>query len=267
MLRKREITGQKFRSEQLRRLQRQQAVGRRAGQVAHDLGNMLGVIMGYTELALQSEATPAPLREDLRDVQKAAQHALELTGQLLISPDSRPAQGTTFTTCLPRAPGEATSPKSPVAATPGGSPDCATILLVEDEEAVLGLCRKFLARQCCTVLTAATVGQALELATTYPGPLHLLITDLVMPEMNGKELMEKISALRPGIKTIMMSGYSAEVINQQELLAAGVNFIGKPFAEREFNQLVRETLALGRDGGGLSGGLATSAAKGEGPHG
>jgi CheY-like chemotaxis protein len=117
-----------------------------------------------------------------------------------------------------------------------------TILLVEDETDNLELYRTMLDSLKCTVLTAATPQECLRLAQTYDGEIALLITDVVMPEINGRELANEVLALRPDTKCLFMSGYSADVIAQHGILDPDINFIEKPFSLQDFTAKVKELL-------------------------
>jgi len=104
------------------------------------------------------------------------------------------------------------------------------VLLVEEEWAILNLARAVLEQFGYKVLAAGTPGQAIAMAEQYEGPIHLLVTDVVMPEMNGKELMARIEALRPHIKVLFMSGYTGNVIVHRGILEQDVHFLQKPFS-------------------------------------
>ncbi|RJP85568.1 MAG: response regulator [Desulfobacteraceae bacterium] len=117
-----------------------------------------------------------------------------------------------------------------------------TVLLVEDEGAILKIGRSILERYGYTVISASTPGAALTLAGEFKGPVHLLITDVVMPEMNGKEMWEKISHLHPETKCLFMSGYTADAIAHHGVLDEGVNFLQKPFSVKVLAEKVRKTL-------------------------
>jgi DNA-binding response OmpR family regulator len=117
-----------------------------------------------------------------------------------------------------------------------------TVLLVEDEPAVRGIARMILERLGYTVLAASTPGEAIRLTETHVGAIHLLITDVVMPEMNGRDLNHRLLALRPKLKCLFMSGYTADVIGHHGVLEAGVNFIQKPFSMGDLAAKVRMTL-------------------------
>jgi CheY-like chemotaxis protein len=124
-----------------------------------------------------------------------------------------------------------------------------TLLLVEDDSAILNLAKGILEHQGYTVLAAQTPGSALTLLEQHDAPVHLLITDVVMPEMNGKDLQKKITALAPGIKTLFMSGYTADVIVHHGILDTEIHFLQKPFSIRTLMRKVREVLDAdeGRD--------------------
>ena len=378
--------------EQLNQAQKMEAVGRLAGGVAHDFNNMLGVILGYVELAFEKIDSSQDLYSDLEEIQKAAQRSADLTKQLLtfarkqivapkvldlndtvdsmlnmlrrligedidllwlpaaqlwpikidptqidqilanlcvnardaitdvgkltietrtkvldqaycarhtgfipgdyvmlsvtdsgcgidketldnlfepffttkeigkgtglglatiygivkqnkgfINVYSEPGQGTTFKIYLPRfhaseETGEKTIRKKP---DPIGNE---TILLVEDEPAILEMARMMLERKGYLVFAAGSPAEAISIAGAYVGKIDLLMTDVVMPEMNGRDLAKKITALFPKIKLLFMSGYSANVITQQGVLNDGVAFIEKPFSMNELAEKIRRVL-------------------------
>ncbi len=117
-----------------------------------------------------------------------------------------------------------------------------TILICEDEPSILDLGVSILERKGYTVLAARTPSAALDLAASHPGPIHLLITDVIMPEMNGRDLMEHFSHLRPMAKGLFMSGYTADIIAHHGVLDPGLEFIEKPFTARNLCAKVREIL-------------------------
>jgi PAS domain S-box-containing protein len=161
----------------------------------------------------------------------------------VISVDSEPGQGTSVKIYLPRA-DEGTSRVKPGGAGSQARGD-ETVLLVEDEGQILNLGRRILAQQGYTVLAAPSPEAALALATHHPGPIHLLITDVVMPGMNGKELFERIRTGRPKVICLYMSGYTADVIAHHGVLDEGVRFLQKPFRIRELAEKVRAVLDAG----------------------
>ncbi|MBF0232690.1 MAG: response regulator, partial [Desulfamplus sp.] len=117
-----------------------------------------------------------------------------------------------------------------------------TILLVEDEPAILKMTRMMLEKKGYMLISAATPWEALEKADTHSGTIDLLMTDVVMPEMNGRDLAKKITVLYPGIRLLFMSGYTADVIVRKGVLDEGVEFIQKPFSMTEMTIKVREVL-------------------------
>jgi PAS domain S-box-containing protein len=117
-----------------------------------------------------------------------------------------------------------------------------TILLVEDELMILNMTTTMLRHQGYKVLPAATPGQALLLAREHAGQIHLLMTDVIMPEMNGRDLARNMFSLYPNLKCLFMSGYTADVIAHHSVLDAGVHFIQKPFILRHLTAKIREVL-------------------------
>jgi len=377
---------------QLFQAQKMESVGRLAGGVAHDFNNMLSVIIGRTEMALQSEISSDELRLNLQEILRAGQHSADLTRQLLafarkqtaaprildlndtvsgllkmlrrligedislhwepgrdlwkvkidpsqvgqilanlvvnardavlgagsvaittenividdsrraVNPEfvpgdyvlltvsdtgagmstevcekifepffttkelgkgtglglstvygivkqnegfiyveSQPGKGATFKIYLPRF--DAADAQVSCQEEPGGHPTgTETILLVEDDGAILLLTRLMLEKLGYTVISAQSPAQAISLAGKHQGDLHLLITDVVMPEMNGRELVEKLRAMRPGLKCLYMSGYTFDVIAHRGILDEAVNFIEKPFSLQAIAQGVRKAL-------------------------
>jgi PAS domain S-box-containing protein len=394
-----EITARKRAEEEKDKLQAQltqgqkmESVGRLAGGVAHDFNNMLGVILGHCELALEGLDASHPLFARLRDIHKAAERSANLTGQLLafarkqtvapkmldlnetvagmlnmvrrligedidlawmpgvniglvkmdpsqidqilvnlcinardaigdtgkvtietaavtiderycaehadsvpgayvllaVSDDgcgmdaemlshlfepfyttkeiskgtglglatvygivkqnngfinvySEPGQGTTFKIYLPR---HATTgePLPEEAMAEPAVPGRETILLVEDEPMILDMAMTMLQTLGYTVLPAATPGEAMRTAQEYAGAIHLLMTDVVMPEMNGRVLARSLLSGYPGLKCLFMSGYTANVIAHHGVLDEGVHFIQKPFTMKVLAAKIREAL-------------------------
>jgi len=148
---------------------------------------------------------------------------------------------TTFTICLPRFEVETTQiPSEQITVNrPTGTE---TILLVEDDEAILDLSKMILEELGYTVLAAHTPIYALHLAEEHPSTIDLLITDVVMPEMNGRDLAEQLRAIRPNLRCLYMSGYTADVIAHRGILDEGLNFMQKPFGSNDFAAKVREVL-------------------------
>jgi two-component system, cell cycle sensor histidine kinase and response regulator CckA len=113
---------------------------------------------------------------------------------------------------------------------------------VEDEKAILSLTKRLLEKQGYHVLTACTPGEAIRLAEEYPGEIHLLITDVVMPEMNGRDLAKRMLSLYPGMRRLFMSGYTADVIAHRGIIDGEIFFLQKPFSKSSLIAKVREAL-------------------------
>jgi CheY-like chemotaxis protein len=154
---------------------------------------------------------------------------------------SEPGQGTTFRIYLPRYQAgislQADKPTPEPTASEGE-----TILLVEDEPAILRMTRIMLERHGYVVIAAATPGEAIRLAHEHSGAIDLLMTDVVMPEMNGRDLAKNLHSIYPDIKRLFMSGYTADVIAHQGVLDEGVCFIQKPFSSKDLAVRLREIL-------------------------
>jgi CheY-like chemotaxis protein len=166
---------------------------------------------------------------------------------------SEPGRGSTFSIYLPRladefAAGIASGGDAGESAVviPDGKKTSAgkeTILLVEDESSILRMTRMMLERMGYSVLPAGAPAEAVETARNHKGPIDLLMSDVVMPEMNGRELAGKIVELYPGIRLLFMSGYTADVIAHQGVLEEGVAFIQKPFSMAGLANKLRLVLA------------------------
>ena len=377
---------------QLRQAQKMESVGRLAGGVAHDFNNMLGVIFGHVEMAMEQIDPALPLYADLQGIQKAAERSSDLTSQLLafarkqtVSPkvidlnttvegmlkmllrligediqlawlpgvklwpvridpsqidqimanlcvnardaiagvgnitietanitlneaycadntgfisgeyilitvgddgcgmgketlshlfepffttketgkgtglglatvygtvkqndgfidvDSEPDRGTTFKIYLPRYKGKAEQ-----ARTEGLQEQVMrgheTVLVVEDEKVLLDLSKRMLEKLGYQVVTVSTPGEAIHLAREYKGDIHLLLTDVIMPEMNGRDLAKSLLSLYPNMKRLFMSGYTADIIAHHGVLDDNVHFIQKPFSGKDLAAKVREAL-------------------------
>lgn len=160
---------------------------------------------------------------------------------------SEPAQGSTFKIYLPRhaAPIGEQPEEAAVLPVPGGHE---TILLAEDEPAILEMVREVLSGCGYRVLAAASPREAIRIAREHQGQIDLLITDVIMPEMNGQELAETLRGLFPRSRKLFMSGYTDDVIVHHGVLAEGVHFLQKPFTIQALAVKVREVLDANPDG-------------------
>jgi PAS domain S-box-containing protein len=156
-------------------------------------------------------------------------------------------KGSSFRIYLPRHTEDMAEkiPEKHMATSQQGSGE--TILLVEDETTIMEMLEIMLESLNYTVIAADSPSRAMEMANSHAGQIHLVITDVVMPEMNGRDLAEKLSSLYPGINILFMSGYAADVIAHQGVLDDGVAFIQKPFSMADLAQKVRVVLDMASD--------------------
>ena len=155
---------------------------------------------------------------------------------------SEPGKGTTFRVYLPKYARQEESKQRSVIEVEHKSRG-ETILVVEDEESILNMVERILKRLGYVVLTASKPGQAIVQAETHSGQISLLLTDVIMPDMNGRELSEKIRNLYPRIKCLFMSGYTADVISNSGVIEEGMNFIQKPFSTKNLAAQVNKALS------------------------
>ncbi|HVX67884.1 MAG TPA: PAS domain S-box protein [Bryobacteraceae bacterium] len=153
-------------------------------------------------------------------------------------------QGTSFKVYLPRV--ERATPRHvPAPAKPAPRAAAETVLLVEDETGVRALVREILRQNGYKVLEAADVDDALRLCREHEGRIHLLLTDVVMPIMSGRELAERASALRPDLRVLYMSGYTDNVVIHHGVNSSIADFLQKPFTPSVLARKVREVLDRG----------------------
>jgi len=159
--------------------------------------------------------------------------------------ESAPGGGSSFRIYLPPVdePTQTTEPRVGGATTDAGSE---TILLVEDEPVVRELARRILEMNGYTVLEAGDVVEARRLCDTHAGPIHILLTDVVMPVMSGRGLADALSGLRPEMRVLYMSGYTDDAIVRHGVLLEGVSFLQKPFTPQGLAAKIREVLDLPR---------------------
>ena len=160
-----------------------------------------------------------------------------------ISVYSEPHRGSTFKVYLPRLAEpvrDASESAAPAAVSTGGTE---TVLVVEDEEAVRQLAARTLFVRGYTPLVAHTGEEALRLSEQHPGPIHLLLTDVVLPRMNGSRLAETLLATRPDLRVLYMSGFTETAIVHHGVLQPGTDFIQKPFTPHALAVKLRDVLA------------------------
>jgi len=154
---------------------------------------------------------------------------------------SEPGKGSTFRIYLPRHEPAKKEPDEAVdqAPVPAGAE---TVLLVEDEDSLLSLGTILLEELGYKVLAAAGPRDALRIVDEYEGEIHLVFTDVIMPEMSGNELHDRLIISRPGLKSLFMSGYTADIITRHGVLHEGVHFLQKPFSVQDLAIKLREAL-------------------------
>lgn len=153
---------------------------------------------------------------------------------------SEPGQGSTFRVYLPAVQEAATTAEAIAPAETQGGGE--TILVAEDNDAVRQGIIDMLQAYGYTVVSAGDGKEALRIAETHPGTLHVLLTDVVMPEIDGRQLAERLRAVRPEVRIIFMSGYTEDVVIHQGVLHAGIEFVQKPFTPSVLARKVREVL-------------------------
>jgi CheY-like chemotaxis protein len=154
---------------------------------------------------------------------------------------SAPQKGTTFDIYLPRTQAP-TSDQGLPEASPSASTGRETVVLVEDDEAVRRLAREILTQQGYTVLEAKDGPDALRLCQQHAGPIDLLVTDVVMPQMRGLRLADRLRAMRPQTKTLFISGYLDETLREYGASADDIRLLKKPFAAATLTRTVRDVL-------------------------
>jgi len=158
---------------------------------------------------------------------------------------SEPGHGTTFKIYLPRASGNLDTAPLPTSTIPEQH-GVGTVLLVEDEDQVRVLARTILRRKGYTVLDAQNGGEAMLVCEQHAGNIDLLLTDVVLPRMSGRQLAERLAVVRPSMKVLYMSGYTDDAILQHGLINSGVAFLQKPFTPTSLARKVHEVLQKSR---------------------
>jgi PAS domain S-box-containing protein len=157
-----------------------------------------------------------------------------------IAVESEPGRGSRFLILLPKV--DAAVVEAEAATVPASDRASATVLIVEDEDGVRAVATEMLAAAGCRVLEAATPGEALRVFRSMRSQIDLLLTDVVMPEMSGRELANQLLLLKPDLKVLFMSGYTDDAIAHHGVLGAATNLIGKPFSGPALRAAVAQAL-------------------------
>jgi CheY-like chemotaxis protein len=162
-----------------------------------------------------------------------------------ITVDTVPEEGTTVRVLLPRAV-ETARVSAPVTLPRSLARPCETLLLVDDEEAVRMTLAAILEDAGYRVLEASSPKEALSIAGAFEGEIQLLVTDIMMPEMNGRELADRLEPLRPSMRVLFVSGYADKSLIEERILKAGAAFLAKPFAASALLRRLRELIEAAR---------------------
>jgi PAS domain S-box-containing protein len=218
-----------------------ESAGNFTGGVVHDFNNLLTAISGYCDLLLHRVPEYSELRKDVEQIRKAGDRAAGLTQQLLALSRSQHLRAKEPE--LPRPLANSTTPRdgdhSGSMILPRGTE---TVLLVEDEEAVLLLAREILRRCGYTVLEARRGREALLLSEAHRGTIHLMLTDVAMPRMDGQELAERMRLLRPDTKVLFIAGFVTGDVARHGPPENGAETLQKPFTAESLSSKVREIL-------------------------
>ncbi len=208
-----------------------------AGFAAHELNNLLTVIQINTEFLLESIGENPASAQELEEIQRASKRASILARQLLASSRLEPFDPKLAEANLRRKTPAKTRP------APEKTPRVAeTILLVEDEAAVRTLAKRILTMKGYRVLEASDGAIALRVAAGHVGEIDLVLTDVAMPNLGGRGMVEELKELSPGMRVLFMSGYPKEEVFPEKGIAAHTPYLQKPFTSETLSAVVRSAL-------------------------
>jgi CheY-like chemotaxis protein len=212
-----------------------------AGFVAHELNNLLTVIQINTEFLLESTAGDPTSAQELEDIQRASKRACILARQLLASSRLEPFDPGLAEAAMRKKPGARA-----MSADPKGPRVAETILLVEDEEAVRSVAKRILSQKGYRVLEASDGAIALRLAAGHVGEIDLVLTDVAMPNLGGRGMVEELRELSPDLRVLFMSGYLKEEVFPDKAASNRTPYLQKPFTGETLLSEVRNALGYAR---------------------
>lgn len=210
-----------------------------AGSVAHELNNLLTVIHINTEFLLASADNDATRIEELREIQRAAHRASTLARRLLAASRLEPFDPSIAASTRKRTPPRGAAKAKPV---PAGERVTETVLLVDDEPGLRGLVKRVLTQRGYRVLEAEDGAIALRLAAGHVGEIDLVLTDVDMPNLGGRGMVEELKELSPDLNVLFMSGHPKEKVFPEPGRAKKVPYLQKPFTAETLCAEVRAAL-------------------------
>lgn len=217
-----------------------------ASFVAHELNNLLTVIQINTEFLLHSAGEIPESAQELDEIQRASKRASILARQLLASSRFEPFDPNLAEAALRRKSRPRTPPKQRAAVGEKSARTAETILLVEDEAAVRSLTKKVLSQRGYHVLEASDGAIALRLAASHVGEIDLVLTDVAMPNLGGRGMVEELRELSPDMRVLFMSGYPKEEVFPEKDVAKHTPYLQKPFTSDTLFSEVRAALGYTR---------------------
>jgi CheY-like chemotaxis protein len=217
-----------------------------AGFVAHELNNLLTVIQINTEFLLDSLEADTESAAELSEIQRASRRASILARQLLASSRLEPFDPGLAEASLKKRATPSTPKKSEAVAVEKPPRSAETILLVEDEAAVRSLTKKILSQKGYRVLDAADGAIALRLAASHVGEIDLVLTDVEMPNLGGRGMVEELKELSPDMRVLFMSGYPKDEVFTDKQTARNTAYLQKPFTSETLFSEVRAALGYAR---------------------
>jgi CheY-like chemotaxis protein len=213
-----------------------------ASFVAHELNNLLTVIQINTEFLLESTSDNPESAEELDEIQRASKRASILARQLLASSRLEPFDPSVAETGLTRKRIRTPTAKSRAVGVEKPPRTTESILLVEDEAAVRSLAKKILVQKGYRVLEASDGAIALRIAAGHVGEIDLVLTDVAMPNLGGRGMVEELKELSPGMRVLFMSGYPKEEVFPDKQTAKNTPYLQKPFTSETLFSEVRAAL-------------------------